>query len=61
MRNLQKHYRQGVEFTVYVIEQKDTVLAFRRAWLMNIGIHIAAAHSAENDCIGIGEGRDWWS
>jgi len=51
MRNLQKHYRSGIEFTVYVIEQKDILLAFRRAWLLNIGIHIAATHSAEDDCI----------
>ena len=34
-----------------MIEQKDTMLAFRRAWLLNIGLHIATAHSAENDCI----------
>ena len=51
MRNLQKHYRPGIDFTVYVIEQKEEMIAFRRAWLLNIGIHIAAAHSADNDCI----------
>jgi len=51
MHNLQKHHRKGVDFTVYVIEQTDNLLAFRRAWLLNIGLQIATQHSALDDCI----------
>ena len=50
MENIQKKYKDNLEVTVYVILQNDTH-AFRRAWLLNIGIQIASAHFSENVCV----------